>query len=46
MSFFGIPSLIAAMASASVDDKLDNVIAAKLSGAGASQEEVYHKEKS
>ncbi|KAJ5377946.1 uncharacterized protein N7496_005355 [Penicillium cataractarum] len=42
---FGGLSIIAALASVSVDDKLDNVIAAKLSGAGASQEEVYHEEK-
>ncbi|KAJ5152785.1 uncharacterized protein N7482_009263 [Penicillium canariense] len=41
---FGALSLIAALGSVSVDDKLDNVVAAKLSGAGASQEEI-HEEK-
>jgi hypothetical protein len=36
VNFFGGLSLIAALASLSVDDKLDNIISAKLSGAGAS----------
>jgi hypothetical protein len=34
---FGGLSLIAALASVSVDDKLDNAIAAKLSGVGAAK---------
>lgn len=42
---FGGLSIIAALASVSVDDKLDNVIAAKLSGAGASQDEINREEK-
>ncbi|KAJ5155934.1 hypothetical protein N7492_008737 [Penicillium capsulatum] len=37
---FGSLSMIAALGSVSVDDKLNNVVAAKLSGAGASQEEL------
>lgn len=43
---FGALSLIAALWSVSVDKQLDNVVAAKLSGAGESQEEVNnHNEK-
>lgn len=37
---FGALSLIAALFSVSVDDKLNSIVAAKLSGAGASQDEL------
>lgn len=42
---FGGLSTIAALLSVSVDDKLDNLVAAKLSGAGASQERLRSEDK-
>lgn len=42
---FGGLSVIAALVSVSVDDRLDNVIAAKLAGTGSSQEELFQREK-
>ena len=42
---FGGAAVIAALFSVSVDEKLDNVVAAKLSGTGASQEALNGTEK-